>query len=131
VKSSASRGHRDMAATVYSPAGAAASRAFEFTAFTKVSFTIVPDVALHPATGLAVVTGTITRSEAEAFTVSVKLGRTEPGGDESAVARGTGSAPVNCTATPQRWSVAVEPTVGTPITRPALRGYHLPQLISR
>jgi hypothetical protein len=84
----------------------------KFTAFTKVAFTLDPDVALDPATGLAVVTGTVTCSETQAFTVSVKLGQNELGGDASAVACGTGSASVDCTTTPQRWTVAVAPSVG-------------------
>ena len=85
---------------------------FEFTDFTAVTFTIDPDVALNPTTGAAVVTGTVKCSADEAFTVSVTLGQNEPGSETSAIARGSGSKPVNCTTTAQPWRIAVAPTVG-------------------
>jgi len=84
--------------------------AFEFTDFTTVTLTIDANGSVDPATGSAVVTGTVKCSrDGDQFGVVVNAEQQKG----TKVVQGIGVAGVSCTTTAKPWSTTLTPETGT------------------
>ena len=80
--------------------------AFEFADFTKVTITIDPS-SLVRQTGWAVVTGTVTCSRAESFSVGVELHQSQKAGRNTVDVSATSTVPFECATTPRGFSATL------------------------
>jgi hypothetical protein len=87
--------------------------AFEFTDFTKVTITVNANANVDPATGVALVTGTVQCTRGDVLQLGVQLNQTQKTGKTSTVVRGSGVASVNCWTSTQPWSLTATPWSGT------------------
>ena len=88
--------------------------AFEVTEFTRVTLTVNPNVAVDQRTGWAVVTGTVSCSRGEPFTLGlqVDLKQDQKNGKTSTVVQASGPTTFTCATSAQPWSVALAPSAG-------------------
>jgi hypothetical protein len=80
--------------------------AFEFADFTKVTITIDPTSIVKP-TGWAVVTGTVTCSRPEVFSVGVELKQSQKVGKSTANVSATSTVPFACSTTARPFSASM------------------------
>ena len=92
--------------------------AFEFTDFTRVTITVNANANVD-ATGAAVVTGTVQCTRFGAIPLGVQLNQTQKVGKATTVVRGSATATVNCSTSPQPWSMTATPWSGTFLGGPA------------
>jgi hypothetical protein len=89
--------------------------AFEVTEFTRVTLVVNPNVAVDQRTGWAVVTGTVSCSRGEPYTLGlqVDLKQDQKSGRTSTVVQASAPTTFTCATSAQPWSVALAPSAGT------------------
>jgi hypothetical protein len=79
--------------------------AFEFNDFTKVTITIDQSVKVSSSTGKAMLTGTITCTRADTFSLLLELHQDQKIGGQIIDVHSVSQLPVACTTTAKTWSV--------------------------
>ena len=90
--------------------------AYEFTTPTSVTLTIDGGVALNHDNGWAVVTGTVTCSRNETFSVAVQLEQQQKSGKSKTTVDAAATVPVECTTSPRPWIASMILTSGEFVT---------------
>ena len=90
--------------------------AFEFTTPTTVAVTIDGGVAVNQSNGWAVVTGTVTCSRNESFSVAVQLEQQQKSGKTKTTVDAAATVPVECTTSPRPWIASMILTSGEFVT---------------
>ena len=86
--------------------------AFEFNDFTKVTITIDPAVRLDPATGRALLTGTVKCTHNETFALALELHQDQKVGKNVVDVHAASTTPVACGTTAQPWASNMTLTSG-------------------
>ena len=86
--------------------------AYEFTGFTTVTLTIDPATSVNQANGWAVVTGTITCSRNETFSLAVQLEQQQKSGKSTSTVDAAAMVPVECTTSVRPWIASMILTSG-------------------
>ena len=86
--------------------------AFEFADFTAVTVTIDAGVPVSQSNGYATVTGTVTCSRNETFSVAVELHQPQKTGREVKDVHAAATVPVQCSTTPRPWTASMLTTDG-------------------
>jgi len=94
--------------------------AYEFTTPTSVTLTIDGGVAVNQSNGWAVVTGTVTCSRNESFSVAVQLEQQQKSGKTKTTVDAAAIVPVDCATTPRPWIASMILTSGEFTTGTAL-----------
>jgi hypothetical protein len=87
--------------------------AYEFADFTAVSVTIDPSVAVNQSNGWAVLTGTVTCSRSETFSLAVQLVQQQKVGKSESSVDAANIVPVECSTTPRPWVASMVLTSGS------------------
>jgi hypothetical protein len=86
--------------------------AFEFNDFTQVAITIDNGVKMNTTTGKAMLTGTVTCTRADTFSLHLELHQDQKIGGESVDVHGVSALPVECGTTAKAWTVPMTPGPG-------------------
>ena len=86
--------------------------AFEFNDLTKVTITIDPNVKVDPASGKALLTGTLTCSRDGAFRLALEVHQDQKVGKNVVDVHAASDISVTCGTTATRWSGTVRPSTG-------------------
>jgi hypothetical protein len=81
--------------------------AFEFADFTTVTITIDGSSAVNQSTGWATLTGTVTCSRSETFSLQLSLKQEQRTGKATTEAHAHATEPVSCGTTPSPWSASM------------------------
>jgi hypothetical protein len=87
--------------------------AFEFADFTTVTITIDGSSAVNQSTGWATLTGTVTCSRSETFSLQLSLKQEQRTGKATTEALAHATEPVSCGTTPSPWSASMVLDEGT------------------
>jgi len=87
--------------------------AFEFASFTDVTITIDGSSAVNQSNGWATLTGTVTCSRSETFSLQLGLEQEQRTGKVSTQAHAHATEPVACGTTPRPWSASMVLDAGT------------------
>jgi hypothetical protein len=87
--------------------------AFEFASFTDVTITIDGSSAVNQSNGWATLTGTVTCSRSETFSLQLGLEQEQRAGKASTQAHAHATEPVACGTTPRPWSASMVLDAGT------------------
>jgi hypothetical protein len=86
--------------------------AFEFADLTTVTITIDPSSAVNQSTGWATLTGMVTCSRNETFSLALELHQDQRTGKETTDIHAASTEPVSCSTTPRPWSASMVTTDG-------------------
>jgi hypothetical protein len=86
--------------------------AFEFADFTTVTVTVDGGAPVSQANGYATVTGTVTCSRDEMFSVAVELHQSQKVGRVMQDVHAAATVPVQCSTTPRPWTASMMTTDG-------------------
>ena len=81
--------------------------AYEFAGFTQVTITIDPSSAVNQGNGWATLTGTVTCSRSETFSLALELHQDQRVGKVTTDVHAAAIEPVSCTTTPRPWSASM------------------------
>jgi len=86
--------------------------AFEFADFTTVAVTVDAGAPVSQSNGWATVSGTVTCSRNEAFSVAVEIHQSQKTGRGTKDVHAAASVPVQCSTTPRPWTASMVTTDG-------------------
>ena len=86
--------------------------AYEFAEFTQVTVTIDASSAVNQSNGWATLTGTVTCSRSETFSLALELHQQQRVGKQTTDVHAAATEPVSCGTTPRPWSASMVLTGG-------------------